>query len=92
MSATLTEPNIHPTAVVHPAAQLDPTVNVGPYAVIGEGAVIGAGTTVGPHAVVEHVTMGKNNKLHAGCYVGTAPQDLKYAGEKTRLVMGDNNT
>jgi UDP-N-acetylglucosamine acyltransferase len=84
--------NIHPTAVVHPSAKLDPTVKVGPYAVIGEDVAIGAGSVVGSHAVVECVTMGRNNKLHAGCYVGTAPQDLKYAGEKTKLVMGDNNT
>ena len=90
--ATLTQNPIHPTAIVHPTATLDPSVTVGPYAVIGEDVVIGAGSSVGPHAVVEHATIGKNNKLHAGCYGGTAPQDLKYAGEKTRLVMGDNNT
>lgn len=83
--------NIHPTAVVDPAAKLDPSVVVGPYAVIGAEAVIGAGTTIGAHSVVENVTMGKNNRVFSGAYVGTAPQDLKYAGEKTRLIMGDNN-
>ena len=83
--------NIHPTAVVHPSAKIDPTAQIGPYAVIGEEVEIGAGTTVGAHAVVEFATVGKNNRLFPGCYVGTAPQDLKYAGEKTRLVMGDGN-
>ncbi len=84
--------NIHPTAVVHPSAKIDPSAIIGPYAVIGEEAVIGAGTSVGAHAVVEFATLGQNNRLHPGCYVGTAPQDLKYAGERTRLVMGDRNT
>ncbi|HVE14709.1 MAG TPA: acyl-ACP--UDP-N-acetylglucosamine O-acyltransferase [Elusimicrobiota bacterium] len=83
--------NIHPTAVVHPTAKIDPAAQIGPYAIIGEDAVIGAGTTVGAHAVVEFATLGKDNRLHPGCYVGTAPQDLKYAGEKTRLSMGDKN-
>lgn len=84
--------NVHPTAVVHPSAKLDASVKIGPYAIIGEDVELGAGTTVGPHAVIEFAAIGKNNRFHAGCYVGTAPQDLKYAGERTRLVMGDNNT
>lgn len=91
MNAALLE-SIHPTAVVHQTAKIDPSAKIGPCAVIGEDVVIGAGTTVGAHAVVEFATLGKNNRLHPGCYVGTAPQDLKYAGERTRLVMGDNNT
>lgn len=84
--------NIHPTAVVHPTANIDPAAVVGPYAVIGEDTVIGAGTTVGAHAVVEFTHMGKDNRLMPGCFVGGPPQDLKFAGEKTRLVMGDRNT
>jgi len=84
--------NIHPTAVVDPSARIDPSAVIGPYAIIGPETVIGAGTSVGAHAVVEHATIGKDNRLFAGCYVGVAPQDLKYAGEKTRLVMGDKNT
>jgi UDP-N-acetylglucosamine acyltransferase len=82
---------IHPTAVVDKSAQLDPTVEVGPFAVIGPETVIGARTKIGAHTVVEHATLGADNILHPGCYVGGAPQDLKYAGEKTRLVMGDKN-
>ena len=83
---------IHPTAVVDASAKIDPTAEIGPFAVIGPDVVIGARTKVGAHAVVEHATLGADNVLHAGCYVGTPPQDLKYAGEKTRLVMGDKNT
>jgi UDP-N-acetylglucosamine acyltransferase len=82
---------IHPTAVVDPSAKIDPTAEIGPYAVIGPDTVIGPRTKVGPHAVVEYATLGADNVLHSGCYVGTAPQDLKYAGEKTRFVMGDKN-
>lgn len=84
-------PNIHPTAVVDPSAKIDPTARIAPYAIIGPETVIGADCEIGPHAVVEHCVMGRGNKLHAGCFVGTAPQDLKYGGEKTRLVMGDKN-
>ena len=83
---------IHPTAVVDASAKIDPTAEIGPYAIIGPDTVIGARTRIGAHAVVEHATLGADNVLHPGCYVGTPPQDLKYAGEKTRLVMGDKNT
>jgi UDP-N-acetylglucosamine acyltransferase len=82
---------IHATAVVDKTAQIDPTCEIGPCAIIGPEAVIGPRTRVGAHAVVEHATLGADNILHPGCYVGTPPQDLKYAGEKTRLVMGDKN-
>ncbi|MFA6029942.1 MAG: acyl-ACP--UDP-N-acetylglucosamine O-acyltransferase [Elusimicrobiota bacterium] len=83
--------DIHPSAVIHPSAKIDPTAVIGPGAVIGEDAVIGAGTVVGAHAVVEFAALGKNNRLSPGCFVGTPPQDVKYAGERTRLTMGDNN-
>ncbi|MBI3548957.1 MAG: acyl-ACP--UDP-N-acetylglucosamine O-acyltransferase [Elusimicrobia bacterium] len=83
--------NIHPTAVVHPTAKIDPTVKIDPYAVIGEEVALGAGTWIGAHATVEFTTMGKDNKIFPGAHVGGAPQDLKYAGERTRLVMGDGN-
>lgn len=83
---------IHPTAVVDASAQIDPTAEIGPYAIVGPEAVIGPRCKVGAHAVVEHATLGADNTLHPGCFVGTPPQDLKYAGEKTRLVMGDKNT
>lgn len=82
---------IHSTAVVHPSARLDPSVDVGPCAVIGPEAIIGPGCFIGPHCVVEYATLGRGNKLVASCFVGTPPQDFKYNGEATRLVMGDNN-
>ncbi|MBI3300052.1 MAG: acyl-ACP--UDP-N-acetylglucosamine O-acyltransferase [Elusimicrobia bacterium] len=85
-------PDIHPTAVIDPGASLAAGVKVGPYAVIGEDVVIGEGTSIGAHAHVEFTHMGKENRLLPGCFVGGPPQDLKYAGERTRLVMGERNT
>lgn len=82
---------IHPTAVVDKSAKIDPTADIGPYAIIGPDVTIGARTKVGAHAVLEYAEVGADNLFHPGCYVGTPPQDLKYAGEKTKLVMGDKN-
>ncbi|MFH2202498.1 MAG: acyl-ACP--UDP-N-acetylglucosamine O-acyltransferase [Elusimicrobiota bacterium] len=84
--------SIHPTAIIDPSARLHPSVQVGPYAVIGEDVEIGEGTTIGSHAVIEYARIGKNNRIFPGCFLGTAPQDLKYAGERALLIMGDNNT
>ncbi|HEY8208485.1 MAG TPA: acyl-ACP--UDP-N-acetylglucosamine O-acyltransferase [Myxococcaceae bacterium] len=84
---------LHPTAVVHPEAKLHDTVEVGPYAVIGPHVQLGEGTRVGPHAVIEgRTTVGKRNRIFQLCSVGAVPQDLKYAGEDTQLVIGDDNT
>src|SRR3954469_25408279 len=83
---------VHPTAIIHPEAKLDPTVEVGPYAVIGPKVKLGEGTTVGPHAVIVGDTrIGKRNKVFQFASVGAEPQDLKYAGEDTQLVIGDDN-
>jgi UDP-N-acetylglucosamine acyltransferase len=84
--------NVHSTAIVHPEARLHPTVEVGPYAIIGAKVKIGAGTTVGSHAVIENdTTIGERNKIFSHAVVGALPQDLKYAGEASRLVIGDEN-
>ena len=79
---------IHPTAVVHPTAQIDATAQIGPYAVVGENTVLGPRVSVGPHALVESAEIGEGCRIHAGAFVGTAPQDLKYRGEETKLVLG----
>ncbi len=83
---------IHPTAIVDKHAELDGSVEVGPYAVIGPKVKIGARTRVGPHAVIEgDTTLGEGNVLFQFAAVGAIPQDLKYAGEATRLVIGNSN-
>src|SRR3546814_16048069 len=71
----------------------DLDVQVGPYSVIGENVVIGPGTVVGPHCVIDgHTTVGANNNFYRFCSIGGMPQDQKYAGEPTRLEIGDGNT
>ena len=84
---------IHPTALVDAAAQIDASVTIGPYAVIGPHVVLGPGTTVGAHCVIEgHTTIGRDDRIFQFASLGAAPQDKKYAGEPTRLVIGDRNT
>lgn len=86
------ESTIHPTALIHPKAQLHPTVKVGPYAVIGADVRIGPGTQVGAHVVIEGPTeIGANNRFFPGAAIGLEPQDLKYRGANSRLVIGDDN-
>lgn len=83
---------VHPTALVAPGASLGDGVEVGPYAVIGGQVKIGSGTRIGPHAVIEgRTTIGRNNRIFQFAAVGAIPQDLKYRGEPTCLVIGDEN-
>ena len=82
---------VHPTAVVDPSADLDLDVVVGPFAVIGAGVRVGAGTTIGTRATVYGPTsVGAGCSVGIGAVLGTDPQDLKYAGEDTELVIGDD--
>jgi UDP-N-acetylglucosamine acyltransferase len=84
---------IHPTAIVDQGARLGENVEIGAYTVIGAGVEIGDGTTVGPHAVIEGpTTIGRDNRIFQFASLGAAPQDKKYAGEPTRLEIGDRNT
>jgi UDP-N-acetylglucosamine acyltransferase len=84
---------LHPTAIIHPNAKLADDVSVGPYSIIGEHVEIGAGTVVGPHVVIDgHTTIGKGNHIFQFSSIGEIPQDKKYKGEPTQLIIGDNNT
>jgi UDP-N-acetylglucosamine acyltransferase len=83
---------VHPTAVVSPGASLGEGVTVGPYAVIGDGVVLGARTTVGAHASIQGpASFGEANRIFDHAALGFDPQDLKYRGEQTRLVVGSRN-
>jgi UDP-N-acetylglucosamine acyltransferase len=85
--------NIHPTAVIDPGAELESTAEVGPYAVIEKGVRIGANTVVKAHSVITGpTTIGSGNVIGPFATIGAPPQDLKYRGEETELVVGDNNT
>lgn len=81
---------IHPTAIVDAGAELGKGVAIGPYAIIGPRVTIGAGTEIGPHVLIECDTaIGSDCRIHNGAVLGTDPQDLKYSGEVTQLVIGD---
>ena len=84
--------SIHPTAVIDPKAELDGSVIVGPYAVIGADVRIGAESRIEAHAVVSGpTTIGSRNQISSFATVGGPPQDLKYKGEPTELIIGDDN-
>lgn len=84
---------IHPTAIVDPAAELGPGVTVGPYSIIAGQVVIGADTEIGPHVVIkEFTTIGARCRIFQFASVGEIPQDLKFQGERTELIIGDDNT
>jgi UDP-N-acetylglucosamine acyltransferase len=83
---------IHSTAIIDPKAQLDTSVRVGPYSVIGPQVKIGKGSSVGAHCVIEgHTTIGADNRIFQFNSIGAVPQDKKYAGEDSELVIGDRN-
>jgi UDP-N-acetylglucosamine acyltransferase len=89
-TTSLTAPEIHPTALVDPSAELAPGVSVGPYSIIGPGVRVGARTRIASHVLIERDTqVGEECTISQGAVLGTDPQDLKYMGEPTTLVVGD---
>jgi UDP-N-acetylglucosamine acyltransferase len=84
---------IHPTAIVHPNAHLGKNVSIGAYSIVGEHVEIGDSTWIGPHVVINgHTRIGQDNRIFQFSSIGEMPQDKKYAGEPTRLEIGDRNT
>lgn len=84
---------IHPTAIVDPGAKIGANVKIGPYSLIGPDVEIGDNTEIGPHVIIKgHTRIGRDNRIFQFCSLGEAPQDKKYAGEPTRLEIGDRNT
>lgn len=79
---------IHPTALLHSDTHLEDEVEVGPYAVIGPRVTIGKGTIIGPHAIVEYADVGPHCRIFPHAFVGTAPQDMGYRGQESRVIMG----
>jgi UDP-N-acetylglucosamine acyltransferase len=83
---------IDPRAIISPKAELAPDVTVGAFSIIGPDVIIGPGCIIGPHAVINGPTrMGAGNRVFQFASIGDAPQDKKYAGEPTRLEIGDRN-
>jgi UDP-N-acetylglucosamine acyltransferase len=86
------ETKIHSTAVISPGAEFGRGVIVGPYSIIGPKVKIGDGSEIGAHVVIDgHVTIGKKTLVSAFASLGSRPQDLKFRGEQTELIIGDNN-
>src|SRR5437667_5545509 len=86
-------PQIHPTAIVAPGAMLAEDVVIGPYCIVGEDVTLGARVKLRSHAVVEGRTnIGEGTRIFPFASIGLEPQDLKYRGELSSLVVGCNNT
>ena len=84
---------VHPNAFVDSSAELHDGVSIASGAIIGPNVVIDSGTQIGPNAVIEGKTkIGKNNKVFPNVFIGLEPQDLKYKGASTEVIIGDNNT
>jgi UDP-N-acetylglucosamine acyltransferase len=89
--------SIHPTAIVASGAQVPASCKIGPYCTIGPNVVLGEDCELVSHVVLGggddgHLTMGRSNRIYSFACIGIAPQDLKYAGEPTRVRIGDNNS
>lgn len=85
--------NIHPTAIIEEGAQIADSASIGPFCIIGAGATIGENVVLKSHVVVEGKTnIGEGTRVFPFASLGTAPQDLKYAGEETQLIIGQNCT
>lgn len=84
--------SIHPTAVINPRAELDSSINIGPYVIIEHGVRIGPDCEIKPHTVISGPTsIGSHNTIGPFATIGAPPQDLKYRGEDSTLVIGDHN-
>jgi len=84
---------IHPTAIIEKGAELDSGVSVGAYSVVGANVKVGKDSTIHAHCVLSgHTTVGVKNTFYQFSSIGAAPQDLKYKGEPTELILGNENT
>ncbi len=89
MNAT---PGIHPTAQVHPRAEIGKDVEIGPFSVIGENVKLGNGTSIANSCLITgRTSIGANCRIFTGAVIGSAPQDLKYQGEPTEVIIGSDN-
>ena len=84
---------IHQTALINRQAEIDSDVEIGPYSVIGAGVRIGQQTRVASHVVIEgRTSVGQDNTIYQFATIGSRPQDLKYRGEASELIIGNHNT
>ncbi|KIM03453.1 MAG: UDP-N-acetylglucosamine acyltransferase [Sulfurovum sp. AS07-7] len=84
--------NIHPTAIIEDGANIGSNVTIGAYSYVGKNVIIGNDTIIDTHTLIDgYTTIGKNNHIFSHATIGSIPQDLKYRGEKSELIIGDNN-
>lgn len=84
--------DIHPTAVIDPKAELGADVSIGPYCIVGPDVKLGDGVKLHPHVVVDgRTTIGEKTEIFPFASIGTRPQDLKFHGEESELIIGANN-
>ncbi len=83
---------IHKTAIIDPKAKISTNVEIGAYSIIGPNVEIGEDTIIQSHvSIIGHTKIGKNNNIYPFASIGNDPQDLKFSGEETKLVIGENN-
>ena len=93
MLSGLENQGVHATAIVDATADIGENVSIGPFTVIGPKVTIGEGTRIGPHVFIERNTrIGRDCRIHNGAVLGSDPQDLKFGGEETWLIVGDRTT
>ena len=84
--------NIHPTSIIHDGCEIDQNVSIGAYSIIGPNVKIGKNSKIHSHVVIDgNTTIGLNNEIYSFSVLGSNPQHLKYQGEKTELLIGNNN-
>lgn len=87
-----TSNSIHPTAIIAPGAEIGRDVQIGAYSIVGSEVRIGDGSIIGPHVVLEgRVTLGQRNFISQFASIGSRPQDLKFKGEPSEVIIGDDN-
>tara|TARA_B100000945_G_scaffold309312_1_gene300026 strand:+ start:74 stop:850 length:777 start_codon:yes stop_codon:yes gene_type:complete len=87
----MTKNIIHPTSLISQKAKIGNNVSIGPYCIIEDNVIIGDNTKIDSHTIIkQYSTIGKNSHIFAHCVIGEIPQDKKYSGEKSKLIIGDN--
>ena len=85
--------NIHISSLVHRESNIDKNVHIGPYSVIGPNVKIGKDCIIHSHVVIDgYTSIGDGNEIYPFCVIGSTPQHMKYSGEKSELIIGNNNT
>ena len=84
--------NIHPTSIIHSGCEIGDDVTIGAYSIIGPNVKIGKNSKIHSHVLIDgNTTIGFNNEFYSFSVIGSNPQHLKYEGEMTKLIIGNNN-